>query len=318
MGLHLLPGRPAHAVHAHNTVLARLFRSTASYRQHQDHSQDSSRQHGLNRPPPHAPPGFSRQPPPPSSNSASRFAEDHGRPPAYGSRPVPAQSGSQRLPFQQPPSQASRNSGNSIPQQAWGPTYKYAKRNPRAPPAEAPQVKRLKANQEITAPEVRLVGTDGTHQVMPLAQALRAARNAKLDLVQVAGAAAPPVCRLLNHSQVSYEAKVKERKAEKKQHENRKLATIKEVHFGAHTAEHDMQVKLKKAKEFLEKGHKVKCTLKHKPVRGQGQKDALKALPVLKERMAEFAEVSAPPPMERQTPNSLSFYLAPLLEQKQA
>jgi len=76
-----------------------------------------------------------------------------------------------------------------IPQQAWGPTYRNAKRNPRAPPAEAPQVKRLKANREITAPEVRLVGTDGTHQVMPLAEALRAARNAKLDLVQVAGIA---------------------------------------------------------------------------------------------------------------------------------
>ncbi len=50
-------------------------------------------------------------------------------------------------------------------------------------------------------------------------------------LLAASGAAAPPVCRLLNHSQVSYEAKVKERKAEKKQHENRKLATIKEVTF---------------------------------------------------------------------------------------
>ena len=82
-----------------------------------------------------------------------------------------------------------------IPQQAWGPTYKNAKRNPKAPPAEAPQVKRLKANREITAPEVRLVGTDGTHQVMPLAEALRAARNAKLDLVQVAGIAC--CCQML-------------------------------------------------------------------------------------------------------------------------
>ena len=50
-----------------------------------------------------------------------------------------------------------------------------------------------------------------------------------VELLAASGAAAPPVCRLLNHSQVSYEAKVKERKAEKKQHENRKLATIKEV-----------------------------------------------------------------------------------------
>ena len=50
-----------------------------------------------------------------------------------------------------------------------------------------PQVKKLKANRDITAAEVRLVGTDGSHQVMPLAEALQAAREAKLDLVEVAG-----------------------------------------------------------------------------------------------------------------------------------
>lgn len=91
-----------------------------------------------------------------------------------------------------------------------------------------------------------------------------------------------------------------------------------QVHFGAHTAEHDLQVKVKKAKEFLQKGHRVKCTLKHKPVRGQGQKEALNALPLLKERMAVFAEVSAPPVTEKQTPNTLSFYLAPLVQQQEA
>ena len=78
-----------------------------------------------------------------------------------------------------------------------------------------------------------------------------------------------------------------------------------------------MQVKVKKAKEFLQKGHRVKCTIKHKPVRGQGQRDALKALPALQERMAEFAEVSAPPATEKQSANMLSFYLAPIAEQKQ-
>lgn len=114
IGLNLLPQKSAHAVHTHNTVLARLFHSTASYRQHQDFSQDSSRQHGINRSPPNARPGFSRQPPPPSSNGASRSAEDQRRPPAYGSSQEPAQSGSQRPPFQQPPSQGSRSSGMSL------------------------------------------------------------------------------------------------------------------------------------------------------------------------------------------------------------
>lgn len=177
-------------------------------------------------------------------------------------------------------------------------------------------MKKLKANRDITAPEVRLVGADGSHQVLPLAQALQAAREAKLDLVEVAGGANPPVCRLLNHSQVSFETKVKERRLEKLKHENRRTALIKEVQFGAHTAEHDMQVKLRKAKEFLEKGHRVKCILKTKPVRGQSQKDGLKMLPLLKERMTDFAEVSAPPATEKQAPNALSFYLAPLPQQK--
>ena len=72
------------------------------------------------------------------------------------------------------------------PLQAWGPTYKHARHNPKS---EGPQTRKLKANQEITAKEVRLVGTDGHHQVLPLAEALKAARDAKLDLVEVAGTA---------------------------------------------------------------------------------------------------------------------------------
>ena len=61
-------------------------------------------------------------------------------------------------------------------------------------------MKKLKANRDITAAEVRLVGTDGSHQVMPLAEALQAAREAKLDLVEVAGAPAALLiscCQLL-------------------------------------------------------------------------------------------------------------------------
>ena len=111
MCLHLLPKTPAHAVHTNTTVLARHFHSTARYRQHPNFSQDSSHQHGTNRPPPNARPGFSRPPP---SNNASRFGEDQRRPPASGSSQQPAQPGSQRPPFQQPPSQGSRSPGASL------------------------------------------------------------------------------------------------------------------------------------------------------------------------------------------------------------
>jgi hypothetical protein len=110
-GLNLLPQIPAHAVHTSTTLQARHLHSTASYRQHPNFSQEGSHQHGTNRPPPNARPGFSRPPP---SNSASRFGEDQRRPPAYGSSQQPAQSGSQRPPLQQPPSQGSRSPGLSL------------------------------------------------------------------------------------------------------------------------------------------------------------------------------------------------------------
>lgn len=82
------------------------------------------------------------------------------------------------------------------------------------------------------------------------------------------------------------------------------------MHFGANTAEHDLQVKLKKAKEFLDKGHKVKCTVKFKHMRDA--EEARKALPGLQERMAQFAEVALPPPTERIIRGAFSFYLTPL------
>ena len=82
-----------------------------------------------------------------------------------------------------------------------------------------------------------------------------------------------------------------------------------QMHFGVNTAEHDLQVKLKKAREFVDKGHKVKCSIKFKYTRDA--QDAQQALPALQERMAEFAEVVLPPPTERQIRGSFSFYISP-------
>lgn len=67
------------------------------------------------------------------------------------------------------------------------PVYANSRLNFRAPPSEAPDAKQQRVNSDITAPEVRLVNADGTHEVLPLAQALKAAQDASLDLVEVAG-----------------------------------------------------------------------------------------------------------------------------------
>lgn len=66
------------------------------------------------------------------------------------------------------------------------PIYKNPKYNP-SNPADTPDKSRNRANEDITAPEVRLVNADGTHEVLPLAEALQAARDAELDLVEVSG-----------------------------------------------------------------------------------------------------------------------------------
>ena len=88
-----------------------------------------------------------------------------------------------------------------------------------------------------------------------------------------------------------------------------------QMHFGVNTAEHDLQVKLKKAREFVDKGHKVKCSVKFKYTKYA--QDAQNALPALQERMAEFAEVVLPAPTERQIRGSFSFYLSPRHAAKQ-
>ena len=88
------------------------------------------------------------------------------------------------------PTRASAATGAARPsmQQGKGPAHWQANAKGTAKPLE-PQVKKMKANRDITAPEVRLVGADGSHQILSLADALKAAKDAKLDLVEVAGAA---------------------------------------------------------------------------------------------------------------------------------
>lgn len=93
---------------------------------------------------------------------------------------------------------------------------------------------------------------------MPLRDALQRAQDAGLDLVNVAPAAKPPVCRIMDYGKFRYEQQKKEKEARK----NQKIVELKEVRFSANIDEHDYQTKLRNVVKFLKDQDKVKCSIR--------------------------------------------------------
>ena len=113
-------------------------------------------------------------------------------------------------------------------------------------------------NEQINAREVLVVDGDGTQLgVMKTEDALNLAREKKMDLVNVAPSARPPVCRLMDYGKFKYEQSKRDRDARKKQ----KITTIKEIKLRPNIDKHDFEVKVKRGQKFLENGDKVKVTV---------------------------------------------------------
>lgn len=96
--------------------------------------------------------------------------------------------------------------------------------------------------------------------VMATPDAIKAAEEAGLDLVEVAPTAVPPVCRIIDYSKYKYEQEKREKEARKKQ----RVIHIKEVRMGPKIGEHDYQFKLHNLEDFLKRGDKVKVTMMFK------------------------------------------------------
>ncbi|UCH92918.1 MAG: translation initiation factor IF-3 [Candidatus Aminicenantes bacterium] len=151
-------------------------------------------------------------------------------------------------------------------------------------------------NEDIRAPEVRLIDEDKQQiGIVPTSKALAIAREKDLDLVAISPKADPPVCRLLDYGKYLYSLQKKAHEAQKLQ---RKIH-IKEIKFTPVIGEHDIEVKLKKIKEFLEEGNKVKVTIW---LRGR-QKRRPEMLGEMTERITkileEFAEFESPAKHEK-------------------
>ena len=145
-----------------------------------------------------------------------------------------------------------------------------------------------RANSDIRAREVRLVGADGEMVgVLSLRDALIAADEAGLDLVEVSPNATPPVCKLLDYGKYKYELQKKAAEARKKQ----KVIDIKEIKLRPNIDEHDLEIKLRNARAFLEEGDKVKITLRFRGRESSRPEFAYQLIDRVKSSLADVAKV---------------------------
>jgi translation initiation factor IF-3 len=113
-------------------------------------------------------------------------------------------------------------------------------------------------NREIRAGSVRVIDFEGKQLgIMALQDALREANDAGLDLVEVAPNSSPPVCRIMDYGKFRYQQSKKMQVAKKHQ----AVFQLKEIRLRPKTEEHDLQVKLRHIRRFLEESNKVKVTM---------------------------------------------------------
>lgn len=138
---------------------------------------------------------------------------------------------------------------------------------------------RLSINNEIRARELRVIGAQGENLgIIALKDALAAAKQAGLDLIEISPSAVPPVAKIADYGRFEYERSKKEKAVKAKA----KISETKEVQIKVGTGEHDMLLKAKKAAEWLGEGHRVRAELFLKG-RYKGMDEAF-----LKDRLEKF------------------------------
>lgn len=114
-------------------------------------------------------------------------------------------------------------------------------------------------NEQIRDKEIRLVGEDGEQLgIMTAKDALKMAKEANLDLVKIAPAAKPPVCKIIDYGKYKYELTRKEKEAKKKQ----KTTEVKVIRFSPNIDDNDLNTKANQARKFIGRGDKVKVELR--------------------------------------------------------
>jgi len=156
----------------------------------------------------------------------------------------------------------------------------------------------FRVNEGIRVAEVRLIGPDGGNVgVVPIKEALKIARDAEMDLVEVSPGANPPVCRVMDFGKFIYEKAKKEREAKKSQTK----IEVKEIRLRPKTNEAHRGFKVDDARRWLGQGHKVRVTVKFRGREMDYPEIALEDLKEIAADLADIATIEVPPQMEGRT-----------------
>ena len=153
----------------------------------------------------------------------------------------------------------------------------------------------LMINEQIRDKEVRLIGANGEQLgIMSARDAMKIAREAELDLVKVAPTAKPPVCKIIDYGKYKYEMARKEKEAKKRQ----KIIEIKEVRLSPNIDDNDLNTKIGAARKFIQKGNKVKVSLRFRGREMAHIQNGRRILDAFAEKMSDIAVVEKAPKME--------------------
>ncbi|GJM45280.1 MAG: translation initiation factor IF-3 [Gemmatimonadota bacterium] len=155
--------------------------------------------------------------------------------------------------------------------------------------------KELRINDRIRISPIRVVDEDGEMLgVMETDEARAVALERGLDLVEVAPGSRPPVCRIMDFGKYKYEQNKKDRKARSKSHQQQ----LKEVKFRPKIEKHDLEVKLRRARKFLEEHNKVKVTMNFRGREVTHSSIGREILIRVAQSLEDIANVETPPRME--------------------
>ncbi len=167
-------------------------------------------------------------------------------------------------------------------------------------------------NERIRVPEVRLIGPAGEQVgVVKLEVAQRLAREADLDLVEVAPEAKPPVVKIMDYGKFKYEAAQKAKEARR----NQAHTVLKEVRFRLKIDTHDYETKLKHAITFLKGGDKVKAMIQFRGREQSRPEAGVRLLQKFAEAVAEFGSVEHAPTVDGR---NMTMIIAPVKNKSEA
>ena len=156
-------------------------------------------------------------------------------------------------------------------------------------------ISELMINEQIRDKEVRLIGADGEQLgIVSSKEAQKLADEAGLDLVKIAPTAKPPVCKIIDYGKYRYEQARKEKEAKKKQ----KTVELKEIRLSPNIDTNDLNTKINSAKKFIEKGNKVKVTLRFRGREMAHMNTSKHILDDFAESLADVAVVEKAPKVE--------------------